>query len=106
MLNDVIKLCVTDVFDFVAVTRRLPVKTKNPQIEMKASTVILAKALTDDDMDCIASSPLSYSTSMIFILLISIFLILSIAFFLSYTLTVRLAYCEEILRGTRTIHGI
>ena len=38
VLNDVIKLCITDVFDFAAVTRRFPVKTKNPQIEMKASS--------------------------------------------------------------------
>ena len=37
VLNDVIKLCITDVFDS-AVTRRFPVKTKNPQIEMKASS--------------------------------------------------------------------
>ena len=37
VLNDVIKLCITDVFDS-AVTRRFPVKTKNPQIEMKGSS--------------------------------------------------------------------
>jgi hypothetical protein len=37
VLNDVIKLCVTDVLDS-AVTRRFPVKTKNPQIEMKSSS--------------------------------------------------------------------
>jgi hypothetical protein len=37
VLNDVIKLCITNVFDF-AVTRRFPAKTKNPQIEMKASS--------------------------------------------------------------------